>query len=267
MDREGNRKIFLDTLARCNTDPDLMESVRKSIGNQLFIPETGFPVVPVPRFKDPCTVRITRKRTLEAAGAHKGRVAVLNFASWTNPGGGVESGSDAQEESLCRVSTLFPCLSDKNMMQRFYIPHRSSHNPLNNDDCIYTGGVTVFRSDSENPVLLPKARRYEVDVITCAAPNLREREGKRIWVGDRLLLETHIRRISRILDIAAVQGDTCVVLGAFGCGAFMNDPEIVALACRKAIQDRKHMFSEIEFAIYDRKGDNTKYNAFRRILS
>ena len=59
------------------------------------------------------------------------------------------------------------------MMKGFYYPHRNAKNPINNADIIYTPDVTVFKTDTGRPKLMNEAEWYDVDVITCAAPNLR----------------------------------------------------------------------------------------------
>lgn len=59
------------------------------------------------------------------------------------------------------------------MWEGFYKPHRDAHDPIHNDDIIYTPGVAVFKTDTTAPQLLPESEWYDVDIITCAAPNLR----------------------------------------------------------------------------------------------
>ena len=105
------------------------------------------------------------------------KVAVLNFASATNPGGGVTRGASAQEECLCRCSGLYSSLNVPETWDLFYTPHRKSKNPIHNDDIIYTPSVTVFKTDTVNPALMQEKDWYKVDIITCAAPNLREKPG------------------------------------------------------------------------------------------
>ena len=82
-------------------------------------------------------------------------------------------GSSAQEECLCRCSTLYFCLNTKEMWAGFYSLHRYAQDPIHNDDCIYTPEVIVFKSDTASPSPLPEKDWYSVNVITCAAPNLR----------------------------------------------------------------------------------------------
>lgn len=265
--KEKNVQIFRESMDLCKENRTLADAIRWSVRRQIMFPECNTIEGPSPKFDSPCTVSVTKRRTLEAASRCRERkTAVLNFASWRNPGGGVRTGAFAQEESLCRISTLYPCLSDKEMMEEFYLPHREDLSHMHNGDCIYTPRVVVFRSDSADPKLLPEKSWFKVDVLTCAAPSLRDTKGNKIWVGEKHLLEVHRKRIGRILDIAALNGAENVILGAFGCGVFMNDPEIVAIAARMEIEARRHLFRKIEFAVYCGK-DTANYEAFRKILS
>ena len=115
------------------------------------------------------------------------------------------------------------------MWDGFYRPHRNAHDPIHNDDIIFTPGVTVFKTDTANPVLMPEEDWYEVDVITCAAPNLRaipsnaynSGDGnQRAKVSDKELLAIHEKRLRKILEVAVSEGDEVIILGAFGCGVF-----------------------------------------------
>lgn len=203
------------------------------------------------------------------------KTVVHNFASASNPGGGVVRGASAQEECLCRCSGLYFNLNVQQMWDDFYGPHRLAHNPIHNDDIIYTPSVTVFKSDTANPALLPEEEWYDVDVITCAAPNLRENPSNgynqgdgsvSIRLSDKELLEIHEKRLRRILDVAVAQGDEVIILGAFGCGAFKNKPDIVALAAENVIKDYLKAFKVIEFAVYCSPRDDTNYKTFQRVI-
>lgn len=165
-------------------------------------------------YQNPAQTVISSKRTLEAAApyAYAGKkVCILNFASATNPGGGVTKGSSAQEEAICRCSTLYANLKEQYAWNAFYAPHRRAHDPLHNDDCIYTPGVMVFKSDTDYPQLLPEEKWYSVNVLTCAAPNLRERPSNEMNAGDgdaavhisrEDLQILHEKRMRRVLEIA-----------------------------------------------------------------
>jgi len=277
MGRAENVEVFKDTERLVNTNPKLKESVQASTDNQkLILEKDKLTVQNLNRYTEDVKVVVSKNRTYQAASAYKGmKVAVHNFASASNPGGGVVRGANAQEECLCRCSGLYFNLNTKKMWDGFYAPHRASHNPLHNDDIIYTPEVTVFKTDTANPKLLPEKEWYNVDVITCAAPNLRERPSnsynsgdgnRRAKVTDKELLSIHEKRLGRILDVAFIEGDEVVILGAFGCGAFMNNPEVVAMAAKNVIKDYQKAFKAIEFAIYCSPRDERNYKIFKRIL-
>lgn len=79
------------------------------------------------------------------------------------------------------------------------------------------------------------------------------------------MLEIHEKRLRRILDVAVSEGNDTVILGAFGCGAFMNKANIVAYAAKNVIKEYMHAFKNIEFAIYCSPQDDTNYKTFRLI--
>lgn len=255
-----------------NGHPLLIEAVKESEWRQMMIAGDAL-LSPVPDRGAPAEVTVSRRRSFEAARRYPGKkVCVLNFASATSPGGGVERGSSAQEEGLCRISTLYPCLKQWKMWEKFYAPHQRAKNPLHNDDCIYTPGVIVFKTDDVAPETMPEVEWYAVDVITCAAPNLRSRPSNIMNPGDgdspafvdnERLAALHEKRLERILNIAAQQGAEVVILGAFGCGAFNNDPEVVAPAMNRIVQKYRNAFEHIEFAVYARSETDTNYSAFR----
>ena len=266
--------VFEDTMLILNSDmnPE-QENILKSIKNQIFISHNQSIILPKPTKKQKLEVHVSGMRTMEAAQQYvqkEKHVAVLNFASATQPGGGVRNGSSAQEECLCRVSTLLPCLESEMPHKMFYGPHRKSSSPLHNDDLIYTRDVIVFKDDEYK--LLDKM--FRVDVITCAAPNLRENpsnaynpnEGQPVKINPNELMNIHISRARKILAAAALNQAEVVILGAFGCGAFRNPPEIVATAYQKVLEEFHGYFDCIEFAVYCRPGDSRNYDAFKSVL-
>lgn len=260
---------FDDTVRRIDWSDSLLARVEGSISGQRYY--TRAPEIPGNPGRK-CTVSVSRCRSFEAAARYKGTLtAVLNFASATTPGGGVAKGASAQEECLCRVSTLYPCLNAKEAWKRFYSPNRVSGNPLHSDSVIYTPGVVVIKDDDLR--LLPEW--FDVDVITCAAPNLRERPSnaynrsdgsERPLVSDADLKALHVSRAMAILSVAAEQGVESLVLGAFGCGAFENPPEVVASAYKEVLPEFKGYFNNIEFAVYCREGETRNYDAFKEII-
>ena len=178
-------------------------------------------------------------------GSHL-KVGALNFASAKHPGGGFLRGALAQEESIARVSTLYPSLLK---CPEFYNYNMSLKTALYSDYIIYSEGVTVIKDDNgellENP--------YNIDVITSPAPNakvIRENEKHNI----SKINITMENRIRKIIKVAILNNIDCLILGAFGCGVFGNSLHDVSKIFRKILieEDLGKYFKVIEFAIYDR---------------
>lgn len=113
MGRGDNVKIFQDTERLCKGNDRLKTAIKHSIGVQQLILESDEIIKFNKKIYDtPAQVSVSKKRSLEAASAYKDlNVCVHNFASASNPGGGVTRGANAQEECLCRCSSLFFCLN------------------------------------------------------------------------------------------------------------------------------------------------------------
>ncbi len=226
------------------------------------------------------SVSILRARTFEAAltlhaKIPKAKIAVLNFASATRPGGGVENGSRAQEESLCRCSTLYPTINQKWLRGKYYAVNRANYDCLHTDACIYSPGVIIFKTDEDVPKRMDKEDFVRVDVITCAAPNLRNMPSNpynfEIWecssLESKQLYDLHVKRAKHILHVAAANEADTLILGAFGCGAFRNDPHIVAKAWRVALNEYRDRFDRTVFAIHCRKKEAENLTAFEQVFS
>lgn len=277
MGRYENVAVFENTEKLCKENKKLSSATKISANAQELVLESDSILTEEKAvYTEKAKVVVSKKRTLEAASSYQGKkTAVHNFASATNPGGGVVNGSSAQEECLCRCSNLYFCLNTQPMWNGFYGPHRNERNPIHNDDIIYTPDVTVFKTDTADPKLMPEEKWYCVDVVTCAAPNLREKPGNRynsgdgsqsVKVTDKELFDIHEKRLRRILDVALSHKVTSIVLGAFGCGAFQNNPEIVALAAKNVVKDYLYAFKNIEFAVYCSRNDDANFRTFTRIL-
>ena len=276
--REMNRNIFQDTERMCKMDVEISDATKSSVSNQHFIAENEEIAIPeLNIYKKNANVIVSKKRTYEAAAAYKeNHVAVHNFASASNPGGGVVNGAGAQEECLCRCSNLYFCLNTPDMWGMFYMPHRAAHDPIHNDDIIYTPDVVVFKTDTDYPELMDRYSWYKVDVITCAAPNLRENPSNKynsgdgtsaVTLSDKELQTLHEKRLRRILDSAVMNHADTVILGAFGCGAFRNEPKVVATAAANVVKDYMHAFENIEFAVYCSPRDDSNFRAFDSVLN
>jgi len=277
--RTKNAEIFRDTEHRYKSNSELIDIVQESTQNQVFIAEKSTVNTIVQPKTNKATVVVSGKRSLEAAEvyAKQGKkVCVLNFASATNPGGGVVNGSSAQEECICRCTTLYPCLNNDDLWTSFYAPHRKAANPLYNNDCIYTPNVCVFKSDINFPEPLQKNEWWKVNILTCAAPNLRERPSNAInphagykpaKVTTAELEALLTARVRRIFEVAVANENKVLILGAFGCGAFRNPPEIVANVFNKVMQDYLGYFDTIEYAVYHTEREVANYEAFKKIIS
>lgn len=188
------------------------------------------------------------------------KVACLNFASARNPGGGFLGGSQAQEESLARSSSLYP---SQLQMTEMYDYNRKQKSCLYSDYMIYSPQVTIFREDGGSL----REQTYQVSIITAPAVNagvVREREPEHVAQIGEVMLE----RIRYILAVAAEQGDEYLVLGAFGCGVFRHDPYEVATWFRQVLLEEKYalLFKQIIFAVYDRSKDQHVIQAFEKVF-
>lgn len=114
-----------------------------------------------------------------------------------------------------------------------------------------------------------------MNVITCAAPNLREtpanaynhENGEGVKISNEELQKIHEERAYKILSCAAFHGNETIVLGAFGCGAFRNPPEVVANAYKKVISEHfMNSFKNIVFAVYCSSEDTTNYDTFKKVF-
>ncbi len=279
---------FRDTVKQCRSNDSLRSDISQSIrGQRVFWENEKLDFMGselnncIKRHdgKHTSKISVNGLDTFSAALNHvaEGKTTVLNFANFFTPGGAVEYGANAQEEALCRTSTLYVCLTDdKDVKTNFYLTHeytanglkepeRERYGTMHNNDCVYTPNVVIFKDPKTEENLLTSDYGY-VNVISCAAPN---------FAGQALNTETlksiytlQLDRIHRILEVAYSQGTDHLILGAFGCGVFNNDPEMVAMAARDAIEifTKKHpnAFENIEFAILDSTGE--KREIFERVL-
>lgn len=227
-------------------------------GTKLYPPGSLDSWEPASRGGGSPKIEVTAETTAEAGrrlveGEGMAKVAALNFASAINPGGGFLLGAKAQEEDLARCSALYHCLLTQPM---YYEVNRAMASPLYTDHLIYSPNVPFFRDDRlsllEEPFLL--------SVITSPAPNAGEVRG-----DDRAhIRETLWRRTGILLASAAANGHRCLVLGAWGCGAFRNEPAIVADVFARWLEHPRlaGLFDRVVFAIYDRSAEKATLRAF-----
>ena len=189
-------------------------------------------------------------------------VLVLNLANPVHPGGGVRRGAVAQEEDLCRRSSLLLSLESEEAA-RYYRYNSRLHTFMGSDALIFTPHVEVIRGSGGQFLSEP----FAVSVVTCAAPmitygleGMSEAEYRRLFA----------RRIEALLKGCACMGYRNLVLGALGCGAFGNDARLVSDLFAEVLGTLKiggytadDLFDEIGFAVLCRR-QTYNYDEFAR---
>lgn len=279
MDRRQRLiEVFEDTERFYQQSPQLARAVQAAKRATKLYEADDYPGTLIPLDGDG-SISVTRHKSFEAAMQIQQeqpdwKIAVLNFASATNPGGGVKTGSSAQEECLCRCSTLYPTLTQDWLWRDYYEKNREASDSLHTDACIYSPGIVICKTDESFPERMGEKNWITVDVISCAAPNLRRRpgnchnpeQGDAITISRENLYQLHLKRAKHILHIAAAHRVEAIVLGAFGCGAFANPAAVVARAYRDVVAEYKKYFRVIEFAVYCRPDETENYETFKMTL-
>jgi uncharacterized protein (TIGR02452 family) len=208
-------------------------------------------------------VEVTTEGTAEAGrrlvAEGETDVVALNFASARRVGGGFLGGARAQEEELCRASALFRCLETQ---PDYYDANRAHPNALYTDHIIYSPRVPFFRDGARRLLDAP----FELSVITAPAPNT----GAVLQQGDvesAAVADAVVRRAAMVLAVARDRGHDCLVLGAWGCGAFRGDPEVAAGAFDQALRGTfAGVFRRVVFAVLVARGaDQRNYDVFSRL--
>ncbi|WP_325050855.1 TIGR02452 family protein [Actinomadura spongiicola] len=215
---------------------------------------------------DPTTrtrIEVTDETTLAAARRLRGPGAIpfaLNFASAKNPGGGFLNGAHAQEEGLARSSGLYTSLRSA---REFYDFHRAQGDLLYSDHMIYSPDVPVFRDDAG--VLLEEP--YGVAFLTSPAPN---RGAIRDAAKAERIRDVLVRRARKVLAVALVNGHGRLVLGAWGCGVFRNDPREVAEVFAGLLRpggEFADRFEHVVFAVWDTAKGSPRHAAFQAVFA
>lgn len=272
--REERIAIFEGTQELCQTHRKLINSISESIRGQEIYWEEDIVECPEPLYDKSFEIVLSPQKTLEASKKYAGageRVCILNFASSVSPGGGVLRGAQAQEECISRLSTLWFALSDKETAGKFYDYHwelikKNEMNRRNRDDILFTPDVFVVRDEADNERILQEDDWYKVDVITCAAPDVRKTYDITEYSPTKEELQKVFEtRWRKILAVAAKHKADVLILGAFGCGVFANSPEIVVNAFNNVAGEFKYHFKTIEFAVYTTDKESRNYKAFGNI--
>ncbi|KAG2142305.1 uncharacterized protein EDB93DRAFT_613575 [Suillus bovinus] len=209
--------------------------------------------------------------TLSSRSPSFGRIAILNFASATRPGGGFLNGAQAQEESIARSSTLYPSLLTDSA-QNFYRLHTHDRNGgFYHHAMVYTPSVVILKDDAGN-----WASPFEVDVLTSAAVNAGNVRKKIVDESELAEIEKPIEfvmkeRMARILFLFEQQGAKNLVLGSFGTGVFQNDVKVVARIWAELLTVKgaryRHSFDHVVFAILGKDTFTTFEQSFKKHYS
>jgi uncharacterized protein (TIGR02452 family) len=217
-----------------------------------YPPDASLPsVVPCDRetaFEVANDTTLSAARQLVAEGFNP---VALNFASARHPGGGFLNGARAQEESLCRASALYECINGNAM----YRHHAALSGGFYTNYAIYSPAVPVFKDDDGEVLDEP----YLCAFVTAPAVNAgvfakEHKPGRRDVVRDEMA-----DRIEKVLTIMAGHGHDAAVLGAWGCGVFRNDPEVIAELFAQTLRGRfAGAFAKVVFAVLSPDGETIR---------
>jgi uncharacterized protein (TIGR02452 family) len=205
------------------------------------------------------TLEVTNETTTQAAvrlaQAGKTHLVALNFASARNPGGGFLAGALAQEEDLCRVSALYACLKSKPI---FYNQNILCDDPYYTHNIIYSPEVPFFRADNQQLLEEP----FQLSIISAPAPNLSGAKQE----GLQNLIKGILReRALKILQVAEEHQHHTLILGAWGCGAYGNDPRMVSEVFLEVLA-KVPAFQHVCFAVYDTRTPPHLFETFRTVI-
>ena len=269
-----NRKISLQTSANDAEAavvllPEQIAEICQSTLKDQFLHEHGvIRCLQMDSFS--CAIKRHSELNQSDRAAKGEQIAVLNFANPIHPGGGVKRGAKAQEEDLCRRSSLLLSLESK-AAKPYYEYNMNCDRYLSSEAIIISPNVEIIKDEN----YIPLSKSVLVDVITCAAPiyslhalpsNTESQE------MHKQHYQIFYQRIYRMLKCCAYFGYQNLVLGAWGCGAFGNDAMVVSQLFHQALEIRepngiamKDHFSTIDFAVHGRTG-LYNYNQFSRVF-
>ena len=251
--REFEVNVFRDTVHKYSTTYAKETKELKTVNTKVY---TEQPLSITPIVNSDMCIAVVSDGTVNAG---KGLVdkfgtktAILNFADAIEPGGLVLYGETTQEENICRCSNLYASLTTDIAYGGYYNYNSSLGSSVYSDRVIYSKNVLFFKDDTSYTDVKP----YKMDVITCPAP-----------LGRRFVdeIEEHdilYKRIVHILEVAIDNDVKNLVLGAWGCGAFGQNPKIVSKCFKEALA-QYNCFDRVVFAIRSCRADMPKaYNNY-----
>ena len=269
--REFRKEIFLQTVEIVNSGGYILNGKEIAVDKTEIAANTEFFDAPF-ALKETAHLRNTRYSAIEAdcfevtellikAGFNP---CVLNMASRQNPGGGVLNGAGAQEENLFRRSNLFASLYQfADYAAQYGIVKNAKQYPLDkNYGGIYSRNVAIFRSSESSGYALLDAP-FQTSVVSVAAiknPEYEKNNGQLRILSH--LIEPTKEKIRTILRIAGKYHHNALVLSAFGCGAYCNPPEHIALLFKEVFAETEFngRFDLVVFAIISDHNNNRTHN-------
>ena len=227
--RQGLINVYQDTMQHCvNIDPPITNKITfNDIINSKLTPN----------------VSVIDADTVSALTRNPGNTCILNMASAKHPGGGVAKGSSAQEEALFRCSNLYHI--------------STSYYPLGDNEALYSTNATFVKNKFYSYMNPTKC-----DVITIAAPNLNYGG----FSGDYSSTPEYIDLIKNKMRLMLSSKCDTIILGAWGCGVFGNNPETIANLFKEVIAEGTNIKNIVFAVINDGNSVADNYNVFKNIL-
>ena len=253
---EANNYVVKDKLVRLSNKPQYLREV--------IVYDFDSVVASVRTLKENIRISIGEIKvdTFDSLTSAKvngvGRVLVLNFANAYHPGGGFLRGAIAQEEAICRCSSLYVSISSEKAAE-MYAYNKAHISPEGSDYMLLSPNVCVFRDCNCNLISNP----YNVSVITAAAPNLYDEAYK---LNEPQLGEIMRHKIRNVITVAAQNAYDTLILGAWGCGAFGHNARDMAGYFYDVLvgENYRRYFDRIVFSIYAKDEYDYNYKEFAK---
>ncbi len=242
----------------------IKEAIRNSIEHSILIsPIEGEKMIEKYTVCECCNQPETRVENISTVEAihiltteGKTDIGVLNFASAKNPGGGFLNGAKAQEESITVSSTLYTTLIAH---EQYYKENRANKSMMYLDYGIYSPEVVFFRDEAFRLT----ETFVKASVLTLPAVNM----GQVLLKGENEEQAKKVmrRRMKLALAIFAEQKAKHIILGAYGCGVFKNDPNMVAMWWKELMNEGMgQYFDTVFYAVLDHSKEQYCIKAFQK---
>lgn len=240
--KEKNRIAAIEHTKMIENSPEMQKFVSDSIRDSIIISPENLIAYSSPRYATKILVKNIDCITGLISMPHEGLTAILDFASYKDPGGRFIDGAMAQEEAICHASNLYNVLRDEKFRDGFYRPNASCLNhALYGDNMIVARNIAIMLQHNQ------KMYTRIADVIVAAAPNAKAAMKYGLETEDSIN-KAIAKRVNAVMDTANAFGYENLVLGAFGCGVFGCDPETVALAFRTWLVN--HKINSIKYILF-----------------